>query len=82
MRLPETLRTERLALRAFLPEDAPAVFAYSQDADWAEFQQTTPTSLREAERVGLKINLDADLDVGDEGESEGDPPDRATGNRN
>jgi uncharacterized protein (DUF58 family) len=39
-------------------------------------------ALREAERVGLKINLDADLDVGDEGEVEGDPPDRETGNRN
>jgi hypothetical protein len=35
-------------------------------------------ALREAERVGLKINLDADLDVGDE---EDDPPGHATDSR-
>jgi UPF0716 family protein affecting phage T7 exclusion len=35
-------------------------------------------ALREAERVGLKINLDADLDVADEEVSH---PDRATGSR-
>ena len=34
-------------------------------------------ALREAERVGLKINLDHDPEV--DGESEGDPPDRGTG---
>lgn len=45
-------------------------------------QRLIKRALREAERVGLKINLDADLDVGDELEAEGDPPDRGTGNRN
>ena len=35
-------------------------------------------ALREAERVGLKINLDADLDVADE---ESEPPDHATGSQ-
>lgn len=38
-------------------------------------------ALREAERVGLKISLDADLDVGDDPEAGGGPPDRGTGTR-
>lgn len=51
MSLPETILTDRLALRPFSRADGPAVFAYSQDADWAEYQQTTPSSEAEAERV-------------------------------
>ena len=38
-------------------------------------------ALREAERVGLKINLDADLDVSDDREAGDGPPDRGTDNR-
>ncbi len=55
--LPETIRTDRLALRPFSLSDGPAVFAYSQDSDWAEYQQTTPSSEREAERVVAKMVL-------------------------
>jgi RimJ/RimL family protein N-acetyltransferase len=55
--LPETIRTERLELRLFSPSDAPAVFAYSQDSDWAEYQQTVPSSRREAERVVAELLL-------------------------
>ncbi len=51
MGLPEIIQTDRLELRPFLSSDAPAVFAYSQDSDWAEYQQTTPSSEKEAERV-------------------------------
>ncbi len=49
--LPERIRTGRLTLRPFSRGDARAVLAYSQDADWAEYQQTTPRSEGEAERV-------------------------------
>lgn len=51
MRLPETISTDRLKLRPFSLQDGPAVLAYSQDSDWAEYQQTTPSSEQEAERV-------------------------------
>lgn len=51
MRLPENIQTDRLELRPFQASDGPAVLAYSQDPDWAEYQQTTPTSEAEAERV-------------------------------
>ena len=51
MSLPETIRTERLELRPFSPSDGPAVLAYSQDSDWVEYQQTSPSSDREAARV-------------------------------
>ena len=51
MALPETIQTDRLELRPFSLSDGPAVLAYSQDSDWAEYQQTTPSSEREAERV-------------------------------
>lgn len=55
MNLPEIIRSDRLELRRFSLSDAPAVFAYSRDADWAEYQQTTPTSELEAERVVQEI---------------------------
>jgi RimJ/RimL family protein N-acetyltransferase len=51
MSLPETIRTERLALRPFRSTDGPAVLAYSRDPDWVKFQQTIPVSERDAERV-------------------------------
>ena len=51
MGLPETIRTDRLELRPFSLSDGPAVFAYSRDPDWTEYQQTTPSSEEEAERV-------------------------------
>ncbi len=57
MGLPETIRTDRLELRPFSLSDGPAVFAYSQDSDWAEYQQTTPSSEREAERVVAEMFL-------------------------
>lgn len=57
MSLPETIRTDRLELRPFSLSDGPAVFAYSQDSDWAEYQQTTPSSEREAERVVAEFLL-------------------------
>jgi ribosomal-protein-alanine N-acetyltransferase len=57
MSLPETIRTERLELRPFSPSDGPAVFAYSQDSDWVEYQQTTPSSKREAARVVAEFLL-------------------------
>jgi RimJ/RimL family protein N-acetyltransferase len=53
--LPERIRTERLELRRFSRADAPAVLAYSQDAEWAAYQQTTPTTLREARRVVARL---------------------------
>lgn len=49
--LSETIRTERLDLRPFALSDGPAIFAYSRDPDWMEYQQTTPASEREAERI-------------------------------
>ena len=49
--VPEFIRTNRLELRPFTLSDGPAVLAYSQDADWAEYQQTTPSTEQEAERV-------------------------------
>lgn len=55
--LPETIRTDRLELRPFAPSDGPAVLAYSQDSDWAKYQQTTPSSEREAERVVTEFLL-------------------------
>lgn len=55
--LPEFIRTPRLELRPFSLSDGPAVLAYSQDPDWAEYQQTTPSSEREAERVVAKMLL-------------------------
>src|SRR5262245_47234769 len=55
--LRETIRTARLELRPFSLSDAPAVFAYSRDPDWAEYQQTTPASEREAERVVAALLL-------------------------
>jgi RimJ/RimL family protein N-acetyltransferase len=57
MGLPETIRTARLELRPFALSDGPAVFAYSQDSDWAEYQQTIPSSEREAERVVAEMLL-------------------------
>lgn len=51
MGLPEIIRTDRLELRPFSLSDGPAIFAYSRDPDWAEYQQTTPSSEGEAERV-------------------------------
>lgn len=57
MGLPEIIRTERLELRPFSLSDAPAVLAYSSDPDWAEYQQTTPSSEREAERVVARMLL-------------------------
>jgi RimJ/RimL family protein N-acetyltransferase len=55
--LPPTIRTDRLELRPFRLPDGPAVFAYSRDSDWAEYQQTTPSSEREAERVVAEMLL-------------------------
>jgi RimJ/RimL family protein N-acetyltransferase len=49
--LPETLHTPRSTLRRFAVSDAPAVLDYSQDAEWAAYQQTVPRSLAEAKRV-------------------------------
>lgn len=57
MSLPETIRTARLELRPFSLSDGPAVLAYSQDPDWAEYQQTIPASEREAERVVAQLLL-------------------------
>lgn len=51
MGLPRTIRTLRLELRPFAEPDAPSVFDYAQDADWREYQQTTPSSEREAADV-------------------------------
>lgn len=51
------MRTDRLELRPFLLSDGPAVFAYSQDPDWEEYQQTTPSSEREADRVVAELFL-------------------------
>ena len=55
--LPETIRTDRLELRPFSLSDGPAVFTYSDDSDWAEYQQTTPSSEQEAERVVAELLL-------------------------
>jgi RimJ/RimL family protein N-acetyltransferase len=49
--LPEVIRTARLELRPFSGADGPAVLAYSQDDDWAEYQQTVPASEHEADQV-------------------------------
>lgn len=57
MSLPETIRTDRLELRPFSLSDGPAVLAYSEDPDWARFQQTAPRSEREAERVVAALVL-------------------------
>lgn len=53
--VPEIIQTRRLELRPFSPSDAPAVFAYSQDPDWIRYQQTTPASEAEAERVVAEL---------------------------
>jgi RimJ/RimL family protein N-acetyltransferase len=55
--LSEIIQTDRLLLRPFSQSDAPAVFAYSQDSDWGEYQQTTPASEQEAERVVAEMLL-------------------------
>jgi RimJ/RimL family protein N-acetyltransferase len=55
--LPRTIRTERLELRPFSLSDGPAVLAYSGDSDWAQYQQTTPSSEWEAERVVAQMVL-------------------------
>jgi [ribosomal protein S5]-alanine N-acetyltransferase len=55
--LPETFRTDRLGLRRFSMSDGPAVLEFSQDADWAEYQQTVPSSEREAERAVAQLLL-------------------------
>jgi RimJ/RimL family protein N-acetyltransferase len=55
--LPESFRTDRVGLRRFSLSDGPAVLAYSQDADWAEYQQTVPSSEREAERAVAQLLL-------------------------
>jgi RimJ/RimL family protein N-acetyltransferase len=55
--LPATIRTDRLELRPFSPSDGPAVFAYSRDPDWAAYQQTTPSSERDADRVVAELVL-------------------------
>jgi ribosomal-protein-alanine N-acetyltransferase len=57
VRLPGIIRTDRLELRPFSLSDGPAVFAYSHDLDWAEYQQTTPSSEREAEAVVAQMLL-------------------------
>lgn len=57
MSLPPTIRTARVELRPFSLLDGPAVFAYSRDSDWARFQQTTPSSEREADRVVAEMVL-------------------------
>jgi RimJ/RimL family protein N-acetyltransferase len=57
MSLPEIIRTERLELRPFSPSDAPAVFAYSSDPEWAKYQQTIPASERDAERIVARLIL-------------------------
>ena len=57
MGLPRTIETDRLTLRPFSSGDARAVFAYSQDPDWAEYQQTTPSSESEAERIVAEMLL-------------------------
>lgn len=57
MSLRKSIRTDRLDLRPFSLSDGPAVFAYSQDSDWAEYQQTTPSTEREAERVVAELFL-------------------------
>ena len=51
MSLRQVIRTDRLVLRPFVSSDGPGVFAYSRDPAWARFQQTTPSSELEAERV-------------------------------
>jgi RimJ/RimL family protein N-acetyltransferase len=55
--LPEIIRTERLELRPFALSGGPSVLAYSQDPDWVEYQQTTPSSQREADRVVAEMLL-------------------------
>ena len=57
MGLPENIRTDRLELRPFSLSDGRAVFAYSRGSDWAEYQQTTPSSEREADRVVAELLL-------------------------
>jgi len=55
--LPKAIPTKRLELRQFSASDGPAVLAYSQDPDWVEFQQTAPSTEREAERVVAELIL-------------------------
>ena len=57
MALPEIIQTERLELRPFSSTDGPAVLAYSKDSDWAKYQQTIPTSERDAELVVAQLIL-------------------------
>ena len=55
--LRKSIRTDRLELRPFSLSDAPAVYGYSQDPDWRKYQQTTPSSEQEAERVVAEMLL-------------------------
>jgi RimJ/RimL family protein N-acetyltransferase len=57
MGLPKILRTERLELRPFSPSDSAAILDYSQDAAWKRFQQTSPSSLEEANVVLDELRL-------------------------
>ena len=57
MRLPEIIQTERLTLRPFAPTDGPAVLDFSQDEDWAAYQQTVPRTAHEAEQVVTQLRL-------------------------
>jgi RimJ/RimL family protein N-acetyltransferase len=50
-RLPVSIETEGLALRRFAAGDGPGILAYSRDPLWAKFQQTTPATEHEAERL-------------------------------
>jgi [ribosomal protein S5]-alanine N-acetyltransferase len=57
MRLPEAIHTARLTLRPFEPTDGPAVLDFSQDEDWAAYQQTVPRTAHEAEQVVADLRL-------------------------
>lgn len=57
MSLPGILHTGRLTLRPFAPTDGPAVLDYSQDEDWAAYQQTVPHTAQEAEQVVADLRL-------------------------
>lgn len=49
--LPDSIKTERMTLRAFSPDDVDAVLEYSDDPEWSQFQQVpSPFSRSDAEK--------------------------------
>ena len=56
--LPRTLRTSRLLLRPFSPEDGPTVLAYwRSDPNWARFNESVPDDFDEQDAARFVLGM-------------------------